>query len=211
MQLHHAGRESMYMLKKGTAMGPSALASFVYGIKPREMSIDDIHEVIAAFGTAAVRAKTAGFDAVEIHGAHGYLLAQFLSANCNKRQDEYGGDLQKRARFIVEILQEVRRQVGNDFPISLRISAEEAIKGGWTVEDMQTIVPLFVAAGADIIHASFGTHGSPAGITSAPIEYAPGFNSYLAQKIKKWWMFPSLLSDALPILRWLMKSSPGRC
>lgn len=185
MQLHHAGRESMYMLKKGTAMGPSPLASFVYGIKPREMSLDDIHEIIAAFGTAAVRAKTAGFDAVEIHGAHGYLLAQFLSANCNKRQDEYGGDLQKRARFIVEILQEVRRQVGDDFPISLRVSAEEAIKGGWTVEDMQTIVPLFVAAGADIIHASFGTHGSPAGITSAPIEYAPGFNSHLARKIKE--------------------------
>ncbi len=184
MQLHHAGRESYYMLKKGTAIAPSAIASYIYGIKPREMSLDDIQEIIAAFGTAAARAKTAGYDAVEIHGAHGYLLAQFLSANCNHREDEYGGNLQKRARFIVEILREVRRQVGDDFPISLRVSAEEFIKGGWTIEDMQTIVPLFVAAGADIIHASFGTHGSPGGITSPPIEYEPGFNSHLARKIK---------------------------
>jgi 2,4-dienoyl-CoA reductase-like NADH-dependent reductase (Old Yellow Enzyme family)/thioredoxin reductase len=184
-QLHHAGRESMYQLKHDTAIAPSAIPSYIYGITPKEMSIEDIHEIVSSFGAAAARARKAGFDAVEIHAAHGYLLAQFLSANSNQRLDEYGGDLNKRARFIIDVLSEVRKQVGNDFPISLRISAEEFIKGGWTIEDMQTIVPLFVTAGADIIHASFGTHGSPGGITSAPVEYEQGFNSHLARKIKE--------------------------
>ena len=149
------------------------------------MTLDDIKEIIAAFGTAAVRAREAGFDAVEVHGAHGYLLTQFLSALCNQRSDEYGGSLANRSRFIVEVLQEVRRRVGEDFPISLRISAEEFIKGGYTVEDIQPILPDFVKAGADIIHASLGTHGSPAGITSAPLEYEPGFNAWRAKKVKE--------------------------
>lgn len=183
-QLHHVGRESLPLLKSGDAMGPSAVPSFVYGRAPREMTLEDIAEVIAAFGQAAVRVREAGYDAVEIHGAHGYLLSQFLSANANQRQDEYGGDLRQRARMVVEVLQQVRRDVGDDFPISLRLSVEEAIKGGYTADEMAAVVPAFVKAGADIIHASFGTHGSPAGITSAPIEYQPGFNIHLARKIK---------------------------
>lgn len=184
-QLHHVGRESFPLLDSGEAMGPSAVPSYVYGKAPREMTLEDIAEVIASFGQAAARLREAGYDAVEIHGAHGYLLCQFLSANSNKRQDEYGGDLRQRARFVIEVLQNVRRTVGNDFPISLRLSVEELIKGGYTVDDMVPIVPEFVKAGADIIHASFGTHGSPGGMTSAPIEYEPGFNIFLARRIKE--------------------------
>ena len=185
LQLHHAGRESLYLLKQKKAIAPSPIRSLVFGLTPREMTLEDIKEIIAAFGTAAARAREAGFDAVEVHGAHGYLLTQFLSALCNQRSDEYGGSLANRARFIVEVLQEVRRRVGGDFPISLRISAEEFIKGGYTVEDIQPILPDFVKAGADIIHASLGTHGSPAGITSAPLEYEPGFNAWRAKKVKE--------------------------
>jgi 2,4-dienoyl-CoA reductase-like NADH-dependent reductase (Old Yellow Enzyme family)/thioredoxin reductase len=185
LQLHHAGRESLYLLKQKKAIAPSPIRSLVFGLTPREMTLDDIKEIIAAFGTAAVRAREAGFDAVEVHGAHGYLLTQFLSALCNQRTDEYGGSLANRARFIVEVLQEVRQRVGEDFPISLRISAEESIKGGYTVEDIQPILPAFVRAGADIIHASLGTHGSPGGITSAPLEYDPGFNAWRAKKVKE--------------------------
>ncbi len=185
LQLHHAGRESLYLLKQKKAIAPSPIRSLVFGLTPREMTLEDIKEIIAAFGTAAVRAQEAGFDAVEVHGAHGYLLTQFLSALCNQRNDEYGGSLANRGRFIVEILQEVRRRVGEDFPISLRISAEEFIKGGYTVEDIQPILPAFVKAGADIIHASLGTHGSPAGITSAPLEYEAGFNAGRAKKVKE--------------------------
>jgi 2,4-dienoyl-CoA reductase-like NADH-dependent reductase (Old Yellow Enzyme family)/thioredoxin reductase len=185
LQLHHAGRESFYLLQQKKAIAPSPIRSLVFGLTPQEMTLDDIHEIIAAFGTAADRAREAGFDAVEVHGAHGYLLTQFLSALCNQRSDEYGGGLAKRSRFIVEVLQEVRKRVGEDFPISLRLSVEECIKGGYTVEDIQPILPAFVRAGADIIHASLGTHGSPAGITSAPLEYEPGFNVWRAKKVKE--------------------------
>ncbi len=185
MQLHHVGREGYYLLQEGRALGPSAIASYIYRVKPREMSIEDIQETIAAFGQGARRAREAGFDAVELHAAHGYLLMQFLSQHCNQRTDEYGGDFAGRSRFIVECLQEVRKQVGEDFPISIRISAEEIIKDGYSVEDMQSIMPRLVEAGADIIHASFGTHGSPGGITSAPVEYEPGFKVELARKIKE--------------------------
>ncbi len=185
LQLHHAGRESLFLLQQGRAIAPSSIRSLVFGLTPREMTKEEIREIIAAFGAAALRAKQAGFDAVEIHGAHGYLLTQFLSPLANQRQDEYGGSLNNRARFVIEVIEEVRQKVGEEFPISLRLSVEEFIKGGYTIEEMQKIVPAFVSAGVDIIHASLGTHGSPAGITSAPAEYEPGFNAWRAKKIKE--------------------------
>ncbi|MFZ1983403.1 MAG: FAD-dependent oxidoreductase [Desulfatitalea sp.] len=184
MQLHHAGRESYYLLKKGRAIGPSAAPSLVYGQAAMEMTLAQIEEIIAAFGTAAARAQEAGFDAVEIHGAHGYLLTQFLSAISNHRTDGYGGAFVDRARFVVEVVRSVRKSVGSDFPVLLRISAEEFIKGGYTVDDVLTILPELKAAGMDVLHASVGTHGSPAGITSAPPEYPTGFNVWRAEKIR---------------------------
>lgn len=185
IQLHHAGRESLFLLEKGEAVGPSAVPSAVYRQAPQEMTPELIEEVIAAFGQAAVRAREAGFDAVEVHGAHGYLLTQFLSALSNIREDKYGGDMEGRATFVIEVLKAVRGAVGNDFPVLLRISAEEFIKGGYVVEDLFPILPHIVAAGADVIHASIGTHGSPGGITSAPQEYEAGFNVWRAKKIKE--------------------------
>jgi 2,4-dienoyl-CoA reductase-like NADH-dependent reductase (Old Yellow Enzyme family)/thioredoxin reductase len=185
LQLHHTGRESLFLLKAGKAIAPSPIRSLVFGLTPREMTREEVQELIAAFGAAAFRGKQAGFDAVEVHGAHGYLLTQFLSALSNQRTDEYGGDLVKRSRFIREVLREVRRRVGEEFPVSLRLSAEEFIKGGYTVEDLKPLLPEWVKDGADIIHASLGTHGSPAGITSAPIEYPPGFNVGRAKRIKE--------------------------
>jgi 2,4-dienoyl-CoA reductase-like NADH-dependent reductase (Old Yellow Enzyme family)/thioredoxin reductase len=186
MQIHHAGRESHFLGAQGMALGPSAIPSIVFRTTPREMTLEDIKEAIAAFGSAAARAREAGFDAVEIHSAHGYLLTQFLSTLSNRRTDEYGGPtLKERSRFVFEVIKEVRQKVGPDFPISLRISTEESIRGGYTADDMQTVLPDMVRAGADIIHASFGTHGSPAGITSPPAEYEPGFNAWLAKKVKE--------------------------
>lgn len=185
MQIHHTGRESLYLLGKGRAMAPSPIPSIVFKGNPREMTLEDIHEMIICFGQAARRAREAGYDAVEIHGAHGYLLTQFLSALTNQRSDQYGGaTLKERSRFVLEVIAEVRRQVGPDYPVSIRLSAQEFIKGGYSADDMQTIIPDMVKAGADMIHASFGTHGSPGGITQAPGEYAPGFNVWLAKKIK---------------------------
>ncbi|MGO9121823.1 MAG: FAD-dependent oxidoreductase [Desulfomonilaceae bacterium] len=192
LQLHHCGRESYLLQKKNLALAASAIPSYIFGFLgcPREMTLEQIQEAIAAFGAAAFRAKVAGFDAVELHGAHGYLLMQFLSALSNRRRDLYGGDFKDRSRFMMECIREVRKRVGPDFPVSVRMSGEEGIKGGYSVNDMQTIIPDLVAAGADIIHVSFGTHGnmdvnlnSPN--PSAPVEFAPGFNAHLAKKIKE--------------------------
>jgi 2,4-dienoyl-CoA reductase-like NADH-dependent reductase (Old Yellow Enzyme family)/thioredoxin reductase len=185
LQLHHAGRESLYLLREKKAIGPSPIRSLVYGLTPREMTREEIHEIIIAFGAAAARAVEAGFDVVEVHGAHGYLLTQFLSALSNRRDDEYGGSFSNRSRFMIEVLLEVRKRVGEDLPISLRLSVEECIKDGYTVEDIRPILPNLVKAGADILHASLGTHGSPGSITSAPFEYQPGFNVWRAKKIKE--------------------------
>jgi len=185
LQLHHAGRESLYLLREKKAIAPSPIRSLVYGLTPREMTREEIHEIIIAFGAAAARAVEAGFDTVEVHGAHGYLLTQFLSALSNRRGDEYGGSFSNRSRFMIEVLQEVRKRVGEDFPISLRLSVEECIKDGYTFEDIRPILPNLVKAGADILHASLGTHGSPGGVTSAPFEYQPGFNVWRAKKIKE--------------------------
>jgi len=184
LQLHHGGRECFLLLKEGKAIAPSPIRSLVYGMTPREMTRAEIQEMVFAFGSAAFRAKEAGFDAVEVHGAHGYLLTQFLSALSNQRADEYGGSLRDRSRFVLEVLREVRGRVGEEFPVSLRLSVEEFIKGGYTPEDLQPILPEFVKAGADIIHASLGTHGSPGGVTSASVEYPPGFNVERAKKMK---------------------------
>ena len=185
LQLHHAGRESLYLLQQGKAIAPSAIRSLVFSLIPREITREEIQEIIAAFGASARRGMEAGFDAVEIHGAHGYLITQFLSALSNKREDEYGGSLNNRSRFMIEVLQEVRKTVGPDFPISLRLSVEECIKDGYTFEEIRLILPDLVKAGANILHASLGTHGSPGGITSAPFEYQPGFNVWRAKKLKE--------------------------
>jgi 2,4-dienoyl-CoA reductase-like NADH-dependent reductase (Old Yellow Enzyme family)/thioredoxin reductase len=185
LQLHHAGRESLYLLQKGKAIAPSEIPSLVFGLTPRQITYEEIQEIIAAFGSAARRGMEAGFDAVEIHGAHGYLLTQFLSTLSNQRDDDYGGSLINRSRFIIEVLREVRKTVGQDFPISLRLSVEECIKDGYTFDDIRPILPSFVQAGADFLHASLGTHGSPGGITTAPYEYQPGFNVWRAKKLKE--------------------------
>jgi 2,4-dienoyl-CoA reductase-like NADH-dependent reductase (Old Yellow Enzyme family)/thioredoxin reductase len=191
LQLHHCGRESLYQTKRRTAVAPSAVGSFIFGFiaPPRKMTLGEIRETIRAFGAGARRAKAAGFDMIELHGAHGYLLMQFLSAFSNTRTDEYGGDFRGRARFMLECLRETRKQVGADFPISIRISGEEGIQGGYAIDDMLTIVPDLVREGADLIHVSFGTHGNAKVYTdapnpSAPIEYAPGFKTVLAHRIK---------------------------
>lgn len=184
-QLHHAGREAYYQLKKGVAFAPSAIPGPIVKIPPKEMTVEDIRMIVASFGQAALRAKKAGFDAVEIHGAHGYLITQFFSALSNHRADQYGGDFRSRARFAMEVVEEVRNCVGGDFPISFRISAEEYIKNGYTVEDVQQVLPDLVKAGVDIVHASIGTYGSPGSIGCATPEYEEGFNAWRAGKLKE--------------------------
>jgi 2,4-dienoyl-CoA reductase (NADPH2) len=136
-QLHHAGRQNSISNTVGGVgpVGPSPVTSSAIGDQPRELTIPEMKVIVKQFADGASRAKSAGFDMVEIHGSHGYILTQFLSPQSNVRTDEYGGSFQNRARFPLEVVQAVREAVGPDFPVSYRISVEERTPGGMEAEE----------------------------------------------------------------------------
>ncbi|HPV39634.1 MAG TPA: FAD-dependent oxidoreductase [Spirochaetota bacterium] len=185
LQIHHAGRETIEAVTGAKPEAPSELPSLIYNQPTEAMSIDRIHEIINAYAMGALRAKTAGMDAVEIHGAHGYLVHQFISPFSNKRTDEYGGSDENRARFYVEILKAAREKVGPDFPIIARISVEECIKGGFELEFTKWLAPRLVDAGASAIHASVGVYTTPGLLTIAASDTPEGFNLFRAREIKQ--------------------------
>jgi 2,4-dienoyl-CoA reductase-like NADH-dependent reductase (Old Yellow Enzyme family) len=121
------------------------------------MTTDDIHRVVTAFGQAARRAKKAGFDGVQIHAAHGYLLSQFLSPAINQRTDEYGGSVENRVRIVLEVLRTIRQVVGRNYPILIKINSEDFLNNGLTVEDFLEAGAMLENAGVDAIEVSGGT------------------------------------------------------
>jgi 2,4-dienoyl-CoA reductase-like NADH-dependent reductase (Old Yellow Enzyme family) len=123
----------------------------------RVMTAEDIQAIIEAFGQAARRAKAAGFDAIQIHGAHGFLINQFLSPAFNRRTDAYGGDIAHRAKAVLEILATMRSHVGSDFPILIKMNSEDVIDGGLTVNDSLQAALMLERAGVDAIELSGGT------------------------------------------------------
>ncbi|MFA4911645.1 MAG: FAD-dependent oxidoreductase [Desulfobacteria bacterium] len=129
-------------------------------IPPEEATREDIKRIIKAFAEAARRVKDAGFDAVEIHGGHGYLISQFLSPLANQRTDEYGGSVEKRALFACEIIDAVKQKVGIDFPVIFRFSGSDFMPGGINIDDSTRQAPLFVEAGADALDVSASEQGS---------------------------------------------------
>lgn len=155
-QIYHAGRQTSSQITGEQPIAPSAIKDPTMPEIPREMSTEEIHRLVQAFADAAVRAKKAGFDGVEIHGAHGYLINEFVSPFSNKRCDEYGGSTENRTRFPREIIQSVRKAVGSDFPIFYRMSSEEYVPGGLEIEEAKLIAKLMEDAGADCIHCSQG-------------------------------------------------------
>ncbi len=185
LQLHHAGRETFEAAAGGKPEAPSPIPSVVLGQPCEEMSRERIALVIDAFARAAGRAKQAGFDAVEIHGAHGYLLNQFLSPFSNQRTDEYGGSEENRQRFVLETIAAARRLVGPDFSVIIRVSADELIKDGYDLEFMKRLAPRLVAAGADAIHASVGVYSTPGNLSIASMDTDAGFNLFRARAIKE--------------------------
>ncbi len=163
LQLGHHGNDlSLPRRQKGflpgeqVIVGPSPVAYVASGVMPHPLTRDEIHEVVEAFAQASWRAKEAGFDAVEFHGAHGYLISQFLSPYYNRRSDEYGGSLENRARFGSEILAAARKRVGPDFPLIMRMDGWDGYEGGFVLEEAVKVAPLFVEAGADALHISAG-------------------------------------------------------
>ena len=162
MQFAHGGCFAMKSVSGVAPATPSGVATFQTGFEEcRVMTVDEIHELVDAYAQAALRAKKAGFDGIEIHCAHGYMPQQFLSPYTNRRTDEYGGSLENRARFSLEILQEARKLVGKDFPIMYRLSAEEyTIPEGITLDQACEFAEMLDAAGVDAIHVSAGTWDS---------------------------------------------------
>ena len=185
LQLHHAGRETFESAAGAIPEAPSAIPSAVLGQPCEAMSLERIAEVIDAFAQAAGRARQAGFDAVELHGAHGYLLNQFLSPFSNQREDQYGGSDENRMRFILEIIAAVRKVVGRDFPVWIRVSADEVVRGGYDLSFMKQFAPKMVAAGMDAIHCSVGVYSTPGSLSIASMDTDPGFNLFRARALKE--------------------------
>ncbi len=137
-------------------MGPSALKTD-NGTRGKEMTIEDIHKVVNSFGEAAARAQKAGFDGVQIHGAHGYLVSQFLSPFFNHRVDAYGGSLENRARLLLEIVREIRQAVGGGYPFLVKINTDDFLPGGFNTDEMLQVAKWLEVAGIDAIELSGGT------------------------------------------------------
>lgn len=160
VQLHHPGRQ-IGVIDADTPWAPSAIPCPVSpDMMPHEMTQAEIKLVVKQFGQAAARAKAAGFDGCELHGAHGYLIEEFMSPYSNKRTDEYGGDLCNRMRFALEIIHEVREQTGPDFIIGYKLSSDEWVSGGLTIEDTKAYVPFLEEAGVDYFGVSVGVYRS---------------------------------------------------
>jgi len=151
----------------------------------KEMETEDIQELIDGFAKSAYNAKEGGFDGVELHGAHGYLINQFFSPLFNKRTDKYGGSLEKRMTFAIEVLDAVRKSVGPDFVVGLRISADELIPGGNTINDYKVIAKKLEETGhIDYFNVSSGTYYTPY-IFTPPMLLPHAFRAYLAAEIKR--------------------------
>ncbi len=185
MQIFHAGRQTSAATTGVQPVAPSPLADPSSGELPRELSISEIQTLEDAFVQAARRAKQAGFDAVEIHGAHGYLIGEFLSPFSNRRTDEYGGNPQGWSRFAVEIVQKVRQMVGPDYPIIFRLSADEFVPGGLTLTETKSIARYVQDAGADVISVSVGNYASPGMLIVPPMTLnSCGSSSRLVRRMK---------------------------
>jgi len=184
VQLNHAGRYNFsFFLDGKQAVAPSAVASRMTKETPRELSLDEIKQIIESFGRAALRVKKAGYDAVEVLSATGYLISQFLSQLTNKRADEYGGSFENRMRFGLEVMQAIKRQTGKDFPLVVRINGNEYMPGGLGRKELQEYARRLVAVGVDAICVNVGWH--EARVPQIVAEVPRGVFAYLSRGIKE--------------------------
>lgn len=156
VQLAHAGCYALSQVTHREAVGPST------GIPERtpncrDLSREEIGRICDAFGTAAVRAQSAGFDGVQIHAAHGYLLSEFLSPFFNRRTDAYGGCLENRAKIVLEVLQSIRVSVGKEYPVMIKMNSEDFVDGGLSVDEMLSVAAMLEKGGVDAVEMSGGT------------------------------------------------------
>ncbi|MGQ9681661.1 MAG: oxidoreductase [Anaerolineae bacterium] len=185
IQLFHAGRQTSSTVTGEQPLAPSPLADPSSGELPRELTTAEVTALEDAFAAAARRAQAAGFDAVEVHGAHGYLVNQFLSPFSNRRTDEYGGNTHNRVRFAVNIVRKVRRAVGEGYPVFFRLSADEYVPGGITLSEAKLIAAYLQEAGVDALSVSAGNYASPGLIIIPTMDLDPGLFVPLAAGVKQ--------------------------
>jgi 2,4-dienoyl-CoA reductase-like NADH-dependent reductase (Old Yellow Enzyme family) len=185
IQLVHCGGQT----DSGTAgrqpLAPSAVEVDQFPEMPAELTADEIDEIVAAFGEGARRAKEWGFDAVQLHGAHGYLINQFLSPLTNRRTDEYGGSIENRCRFLLEVYRSVREAVGPDYPVLIKLNAADNLEGGLESDDAVYAAKKLSEQGIDAIEVSAGT---PASGEQSPARVkidAPGKEAYNLEQARR--------------------------
>ena len=194
MQLLHGGRQAN--VKNKVAPSPIPSLAVVKGV-PTELSVNDIKELATvSFGESARRCREAGFDFVEIHAAHGYLINQFLSPISNIRNDEYGGSLENRIRFLLECLVAIKKKAGNDFPVGVRLNGDDFVRNGLTLEESKKIAGILEENGADYIHVSFGIYGAER-MTIPSMYEDEGSFAYLARAVKNEVSIPVIAVGAI--------------
>ncbi|MFC9767872.1 NADH:flavin oxidoreductase/NADH oxidase family protein [Rhodococcus jostii] len=170
VQLNHPGRQSNPLALGHTPVAPSPVPVDIPGAStPRELTPGEIEDIIERFAAAAVVCETAGFDGVQIHGAHGYLVAQFLSPLANRRDDEWGGDPKRRMRFVLEVVRRIRARVSPGFAVGIKLNSADFQRGGFTEDESRGVVAALAQEGLDLIEVSGGSYESPAmmGTTAA--------------------------------------------
>lgn len=196
-QLHHGGATSKSAFTGRQNLSPSGIPMAPGGEVPREMTLEDIKRVQDKFVAAAVRCKKAGYDGVELHGAHGYLMTQFLSEYYNHRTDQYGGSLENRCRFIDEIIAAIRAKLGN-YPISVRICGDEMTPepGFWDLEGGLAIGKHLEAQGIDCINISNGSAWN-GNANCEPFSYTPGWKKHVAKAFKEALSIPVIATNTI--------------
>lgn len=199
LQMNHAGRDAGSDVTGYPPQAPSAVAIVQGAPPPEEMTLDEIRQAVIDFGQMARRAQDAGFDAVEIHGAHGYLIQQFFSPRLNRRGDAYGGNTENRGRFAVEVMRNVRESVGDSFPIIFRLSLRELVEGGYELEDGLFWARQIEVAGADALNVSGGTGESAHTVVQfiSPMSFPEGSFVPLAEAAKKEVRIPVIVANRL--------------
>ena len=202
IQIEHCGRQKF--LGTQPICAPSALPWpklwDQYGVQsvPHVLTIEEIQDIVHAFGDSALRAKKAGFELVEIHGAHGYLLTNFFSPHTNHRTDLYGGSLENRMRIYVEIVQDVRKKVGPDFPVTIRLSGTDYEPDGFPIEDTIAMAKVLEREGIDAFHISGGDHHTMIHQVS-PMAMSLCHNTWAAEVIKKEVSVPVIASGSITL------------
>ena len=196
VQLFHAGAYSHpFMINNQAALAPSPVFSNYSKAEPKEMTLDQIKEVQEAFAKTAERAREAGFDGVEIIGSAGYLITQFLSPKTNKRTDEYGGNFENRVRFPRELIELMRKRLGPDFPITIRMAGNDFVPGSNTDAETPEFARVYEKAGGDAINVTGGWHESK--VPQLPMHLPRSGFSYLALNIKQAVSVPVMASNRI--------------